>query len=203
MIVTALRGKFVIFSAPDYGSCFTFAVPVKMGAESTEVNDKEKIGLSQKDEKKMRMEKLQAEFEELGLVGKGLKVLVVDDSSINRKLCSRKIKAWLPNVAITECASGHALLEEYEHDHSIIMGIFLDFHMHGMDGDVATRRIRLHEGTHEESRRVYIAGYTADVLDNSTEALLTAGMDSVIPKPEPSWAFESELRNMMKRFSGS
>lgn len=202
MIITALRGKLVIFSAPDYGSCFTFAVPVKMSAETETDESNHPAILSPKAEKKMRMEKLRAEYEELGLAEIKPKVLVVDDSSINRKLCSRKIKTWLPHVVITECSSGQALLDEYDHDHSIIMGVFLDFHMSGMDGDVATRRIREFEGTHEEAHRLYIAGYTADVLDESTKMLLTAGMDSVIPKPEPQHAFESELRNMMVRFAG-
>ena len=50
---------------------------------------------------------------------------------------------------------------------------------------------------------MYIAGYTADVLEESTQALLSAGMDSVIPKPEPMDAFECELRAMMRRFAAN
>ena len=203
MIISALRGKLVIFSAKDYGSCFTFAVPVKMGAKDEAESQPSKPLLSAKGEKKARMAALQAEYESLGIASRNPKLLVVDDSSINRKLCSRKIKAWLPGVAITECSSGKGLIEEYEHDHSIIMGVFLDFHMHGMDGDAAARRIREYEDTHEEARRVYIAGYTADVLEDSTQALLSAGMDSVIPKPEPTDAFECELRAMMRRFAAN
>jgi len=201
MIITALRGKLVIFSAKDYGSCFTFAVPVKMGAKDEADSQAGKMPKSSKSEKKARMAALQAEYESLGIAARNPKLLVVDDSSINRKLCTRKIKTWLPGVAITECSSGKGLIEEYEHDHSIIMGIFLDFHMPGMEGDAAARRIREYEETHEEARRVYIAGYTADVLEDSTQKLLSAGMDSVIPKPEPTDAFECELRNMMRRFA--
>jgi len=151
MIISALRGKMVIYSAKDYGSCFTFAVPVKMGGKDEAGSQPSKSPLSAKDEKKARMAALQAEYESLGIASRNPKLLVVDDSSINRKLCSRKIKTWLPGVAITECSSGKGLIEEYEHDHSIIMGVFLDFHMHGMDGDAAARRIREYEDTHGES----------------------------------------------------
>ena len=201
MIVTALRGKLVIFSTPGFGSCFTFAVPVKMEEVKRKGDLPAQPVADVKNERKLRRKKLQAQFEELGIAARKPKVMVVDDSSINRKLCRRKIKSLLPDIAIAECSSGQALVEEYEHDHSIIMGVFLDFHMHGMDGDVATRIIREFESTHEDARRVYIAGYTADVLDDSTNSLLAAGMDSVLPKPEPQEAFEKELRNMMMRFA--
>lgn len=206
MIVTAMEGKMVIFSAPGFGSCFTFGVPVKMMMPTpsskradngliTRTND------NREDEKKRRIKQLRDEFEMLGLASRGLKILVVDDSSINRKLCGRKIRTWLPDVTIANCSSGKAAIEEYEYDHPIIMGIFLDFHMHGMDGDACARKIREFEGTHDGvARPVWITGYTADVLKDSTEALLNAGMDSVVPKPEPADAFETELRNMMHRF---
>ena len=85
----------------------------------------------------MRTEQLQAEFEGFGFgVGSNKKqprVLVVDDSTINRKICSRKIRQLLPGVEITECSSGKSCIQEYEHDYKNIMGIFLDFHMPGMN----------------------------------------------------------------------
>lgn len=131
MIMNALGGTLVAFSAPGYGSCFTFAIPVKRGSIIME-DDKVKS----KEATKMGIEQLKAEFEGFGF-GEGGKrkqprVLVVDDSTINRKICSRKIKKLLPGVEITECPSGKSCIEEYEHDYGNIMGIFLDFHMPGM-----------------------------------------------------------------------
>ena len=123
MIIDALQGQLIVFSAPDYGSCFTFAVPVKCVKEVT----KEEKTLNSKEEQKLRIEQLRTEFESFNLQKK--RVLVVDDATINRKICSRKVKKLLPSIEITECASGKACLEEYEHDHTNIMGIFLDFHM--------------------------------------------------------------------------
>ena len=131
MIMNALGGKLVAFSAPEYGSCFTFAIPVKRGAKIVK-EDK----VESKEATKIGIEQLQAEFEGFGFgVGgkrKPPRVLVVDDSTINRKICSRKIKKLLPGVEITECSSGKSCIEEYEHDYRNIMGIFLDFHMPGM-----------------------------------------------------------------------
>lgn len=149
MIMNALGGKLVAFSAPGYGSCFTFAIPVKRGdaiAEEPKVESKE---VTQK-----RMQQLQNEFEAFGF-GEGgnrkrPRVLVVDDSTINRKICSRKIKKLLPGIEITECPSGKTCIQEYENDHQNIVGIFLDFHMPGMDGDVVARNIRGFEQTHAE-----------------------------------------------------
>ena len=130
MIMVALGGTLVAFSAPEYGSCFTFAIPVKRGrkiVKDTKVESKEAT--------KLRIEQLQNEFEGFGFGEGGMKkrprVLVVDDSTINRKICSRKIKKLLPGVEITECSSGRICIQEYEHDYMNIMGIFLDFHMPG------------------------------------------------------------------------
>jgi CheY-like chemotaxis protein len=184
MIMNALGGQLVAFSAPEYGSCFTFAIPVKHGRTIVEENKVES-----KEVTKLRTEQLQAEFEGFGF-GEGSnrkrpRVLVVDDSTINRKICSRKIRKLLPGVEITECASGKSCIQEYEHDYKNIMGIFLDFHMPGMfivfcvcsclyifqqfhlrfclltgmDGDVVARNIREFEKTHEDVvQEVWIVG---------------------------------------------
>lgn len=137
MIINALNGSLVAFSAPEYGSCFTFAIPVKRGKELPV----EKNNLNSKEDTKLRIEQLRAEFESFvfanGDARKSPRVLVVDDSTINRKICSRKVKKLLPAVEITECASGKSCIEEYQHDYKNIMGIFLDFHMPGMVGDVS------------------------------------------------------------------
>ena len=77
-------------------------------------------------------------------------MFVVDDATINRKICARKVSKLLPSVEITQCANGKSCIEEYEHDHANIMGIFLDYHMPGMDGDIVARNIREFESLHEE-----------------------------------------------------
>lgn len=132
MIINALNGQLVVFSAPEFGSCFTFAIPVKR-SKSSPTSGK---NLNNKEALKLRIDQLRAEFESFGFANGGTRksprILVVDDSTINRKICSRKIRKLLPAVEVTECSSGKSCIEEYEHDYKNIMGIFLDFHMPGM-----------------------------------------------------------------------
>jgi hypothetical protein len=131
MIVNALEGRLVAFSAPEYGSCFTFAIPVKRSKEPLVV----KKNVNSKEVTQQLAEELREEYKSHGFANANIsskpRILVVDDSTINRKICTRKIKKLLPDVEITECASGKTCLHEYEHDHKNIMGIFLDFHMPG------------------------------------------------------------------------
>lgn len=197
MLVTALGGKLVMFSAVGLGSCFSFAIPVKINNDVAPI-----VEVVKAKEKDQKMEELQNEFDKRGLRDKGVRVMVVDDSGINRKLCSRKIRRWMPSVTIVECSSGSIAMEEYQRSPATVMGIFMDYHMFDMDGDECTRRIREFETMNEAvSHSVYIAGYTADVLEDSTGKLLSAGMNSVIPKPEPPRAVEDELWKMMNEFS--
>jgi hypothetical protein len=41
--------------------------------------------------------------------------------------------------------------------------------------------------------------YTADILDETKNVLLEAGMNRVLPKPEPMHAFQTELKTMIER----
>ena len=45
--------------------------------------------------------------------------------------------------------------------------------------------------------------YTADILDETKNVLLDAGMNRVLPKPEPMHAFQTELRTMIQRAAAS
>ena len=46
---------------------------------------------------------------------------------------------------------------------------------------------------------VFSTRYTADILEDTKKVLLDAGMNSVMPKPEPMHAFEEALRIMARR----
>ena len=119
-----------MFSAVGLGSCFSFAIPLRIST-----NPVPAVASKIPEENDQKMEELQKEFDSQGLQEKGVRVMVVDDSAINRKLCSRKIKRWMPSVAIIECPSGSVALEEYQSAPSNVMGIFMDYHMHDMDGE--------------------------------------------------------------------
>lgn len=50
---------------------------------------------------------------------------------------------------------------------------------------------------------IYFQRYTADILDETKNVLLDAGMNRVLPKPEPMHAFQTELRTMIQRAAAS
>jgi len=231
MLVSALNGKLVMYSMPGFGSCFSFALPVKMIEEREECPKMEELNLSLEEKrisastardtshatKEQIIQRFQEKYLELttlinnigAIKENSLKILVVDDSKVNRKLCGRKIRKYLPNIVVVECVHGKAALEEYQFSSYHILGIFMDFHMHTMGGDECTKRIRELERVNESTtsevnlsggRHVYIVGYTADILEDSTQMLLDCGMDSILPKPEPDSAFESVLWNMLSSF---
>ena len=50
---------------------------------------------------------------------------------------------------------------------------------------------------------ISVQRYTADILDETKNVLLDAGMNRVLPKPEPMHAFQTELRTMIQRAAAS
>ena len=60
-------------------------------------------------------------------------------------------------------------------------------------------RILLFVHYHPHLSSSVISRYTADILEDTKKVLLDAGMNSVMPKPEPMHAFESALRIMAQR----
>lgn len=105
-----------MFSATGLGSCFSFAIPVKINTGEVPISI-----IETPKEKDQKMEELQHEFDSRGLNDRGVRVMVVDDSAINRKLCSRKIRRWMPSVIISECSSGKIALEEYQKSPDSVM----------------------------------------------------------------------------------
>jgi len=105
----------------------------------------------------------------------GLDLLVVDDVPVNRRL----LRALLATEGhrITEAPGGDAALAalaERRFD-----AVLLDLHMPGMDGFAVTRTIRSRVG----GAAVTIVAVSADVMPETVQACLAAGMDAVLAKP--------------------
>lgn len=60
--------------------------------------------------------------------------------------------------------------------------ILMDYHLKGMNGVDATRRIRAEEASAGRPRSI-ILGLTASVMPDEVSSLRTAGMDDVLTKP--------------------
>ncbi|BAN35886.1 integral membrane sensor hybrid histidine kinase [Sulfuricella denitrificans skB26] len=105
-----------------------------------------------------------------------LRILVVDDNEINRKLNLILLRQW--GVAVDEAADGVAAMAACGRQHYDL--ILMDVHMPTMDGIEATRRIRMLQ---EGGKQTPIVALTANALSGDRERYLAAGMDDYLEKP--------------------
>jgi signal transduction histidine kinase len=117
---------------------------------------------------------------------RGLRILVVDDHPLNRKVLESFIRSY--GLSVDAAASAEDALAACERGHYHL--IFMDCHMPGMDGYECTRRLR--QGPRAGARPTII-GVTADAMDNNLRRCLDAGMDTLMVKP----IVERQLRNLI------
>jgi PAS domain S-box-containing protein len=118
-----------------------------------------------------------------------LRVLVVDDLAVNRKVATGQLQRLGCQV---ECAAtGHEALDALEaHAYHLVL---MDCQMPDMDGFQATQEIRRREGL---GRRTTIIAMTAGALAGEREKCRAAGMDDYITKPVKA----EVLRQMLERW---
>lgn len=122
--------------------------------------------------------------------GEALRVLIVDDNEINRKLA----KILVENMGgISEAAENGALAVKACSQQTYDL-ILMDAHMPVMDGIEATRNIRKAE--QNNSRHTLIIALTADALSGDRKRYLDAGMDEYLCKPINEKAFISTLEKL-------
>ena len=108
----------------------------------------------------------------------GCRVLVVDDTDINRDMARRMLDKFGCHVEVA--SDGQQAVECVAREQFDL--ILMDCQMPVMDGFRAARRIRIAES--ESSRpRCYIAALTANAIKGDRERCIKAGMDDYIPKP--------------------
>lgn len=121
-----------------------------------------------------------------------LKVLVVDDNAINRRVAVAQLEK-LGAVAVT-ADDGAQALERLSSDTFDL--VLMDRHMPEVDGLEATRQWRAHEAT--LGQHVPIVGITASAMPQDLDACRAAGMDDVMTKP---LAFD-KLRALVQSVAG-
>ncbi len=107
---------------------------------------------------------------------RAVRVLLVEDDPINRKVALRILKrlGYRPDTV----ADGREAVEAFRsHRHDIIL---MDCQLPEMDGFEAARAIRRLEG---ETPRAVIIAMTALAMQGDRERCLAAGMDAYVPKP--------------------
>ena len=106
-----------------------------------------------------------------------LKVLVVDDIEINRKIMSETLRYF--GIECDLASDGIEAIEKYNRtSHNLI---FMDCQMPRMDGLEATRRIREYSAT--SNTEPFIIAVTAGTTGEEQEACINSGMNLVIEKP--------------------
>ncbi len=116
-LVELMGGKLAVDSTPGMGSRFFFSVPLEA--------DPAEVSASRTD----------------GLVG--VRVLVVDDSAVNREILHQQLSGWKMEVA--EVDSGRAALNALEsaaHGGDPFDLLMLDYHMPDLDGVAVAKAIR-------------------------------------------------------------
>ena len=109
-----------------------------------------------------------------------LKILIVEDVSLNMLLLRELLLRLVPAATIVEAVDGAEALQKYKSDQPDL--IFMDLHMPDMDGYQACSKIRQFE--HENALpKAAIIALTAGALAGEKDKCLAAGMNDFVTKP--------------------
>ncbi len=155
-IVHSLNSKIAVTSALNIGTEFSFSIRCDIDSSKPVFNV-----LNSGDELSLRIKK------------SGLRILVVDDNSINLLVLTKYLKL---NHLEYETANGgeDAVRKALEGNPDLVI---MDIHMPEVDGIEATKRIL------SAKPDIPIIGLTADVNSRISEAGIYAGMKEVLFKP--------------------
>jgi PAS domain S-box-containing protein len=115
--------------------------------------------------------------------GYGLRVLVVDDNSMNRRVVRGMLERM--GAAADTASSGPEAIEAWRANRYDL--VLMDCQMPGMDGYESTRQLRRLETQQvrqgEVLRRIPIVALSANAMEGDRERGLEAGMDDYLTKP--------------------
>lgn len=154
-LVKAMHGVITVRSQPQKGSCFSFNIELDLDTEPTT--------------------ELLAKIPTTPVISSTMKILVVDDSHINRRVALRLLEKL--NIHADAANSGFEALDRVQTETYDV--ILMDMQMPEMDGLETTQKIRqLHL-----TKRPFIIALTANAFDSDRERCLQAGMDEFLTKP--------------------
>jgi signal transduction histidine kinase len=156
-LVLLMGGEMQVKSHIGRGSHFAFELPLSL-ATDPQVAQSTTAGLAAAVEVRGR-------------------VLIVDDSPVNRLVAQNLLKSELPKLEILEAESGERALDIIGRE--TVHVVLMDVIMPGIGGIEATRRVLTQLG----SANITVMGLTADWSEDVRQACLDAGMTTVIAKP--------------------
>jgi len=152
-----MDGDIAVQSTLGEGSCFTFTFKAELAKEKPAANKKRPASTSKMDLSDR-------------------KLLLVDDSAINRKVISTLLSAT--GIAITEAENGQEALDHlYASDFDLVL---LDMHMPVLNGPQTIAHIRKCD---EGWTDIPVIAVTADAMLGDRERYLAMGLDGYITKP--------------------
>lgn len=157
-LVELMGGRIGVVSQPGEGSCFWFevSVPIVHGGEE----------IPQASASASEPTSLE-----------GLRVLLVEDNSVNQKVAVRMLQKLGCEITVAE--NGQQALEILARDSFDV--VLMDVQMPLMDGLTATRLLRAREqGT---GKRQVVIALTANATQSDREQCFEAGMDDYLSKP--------------------
>lgn len=119
----------------------------------------------------------------------GLKILLAEDNRANQLICKKICKDW--GVAIDIVGNGKEAVAKISPDYDLIL---MDIQMPVMDGEEATRKIKL---MNNEVAQIPIIALTAHAMKEEQERFIKLGMAACLFKPFK----ENELIEVFKRYS--
>jgi len=174
-LVEQMGGRLRVESQPGHGATFSFRIPVEI-AEMPQANAP-----------------LAAREPAADLPA--LKIIVTDDNAVNRRVAVSLLK--LLGYQADSACDAKDLLERLKHtDYDVV---FMDVQMPGMDGLVATRRIR---ADLPAGRQPHVVAMTAAAFPEDRARCLDAGMNDYIAKPASLDDLAAVLRRAKRESSG-
>jgi signal transduction histidine kinase/CheY-like chemotaxis protein len=188
-IVEMHKGNISVHSIVGKGSTFKFVIPIPKFDEmymsnppSLEVSNRNPNQASNKvkcipsnDMRDNSSRKLSPIPQEEDLSDKSERVLIVDDSAMNRKLLKQLFS--LHNAQANEAENGKLALEEIQKDVGRYKLVVIDNYMPVMDGIIATKQMRM------SNYRNMIVGLTGNILQEDKDIFMKAGLNYVFTKP--------------------
>jgi signal transduction histidine kinase/ActR/RegA family two-component response regulator len=163
-LVELMHGEITCTSEPGQGTRFAFEIPCRIAVHRVEPQ--------------AVLPAVHAASPAVTPAGRPLRVLVAEDTEINRQLVRILLsrRGWI----VEEVENGQLAVEAVEHtDYDLVL---MDCMMPVMDGYEAVRRIRQRE-TSAGLRHVPIVGLTASAIEGDRERCIAAGMDDYLAKP--------------------
>jgi len=156
-LIEVMGGRIQVTSKEGKGSTFSFTIVLDRGAAAEDVPG-----------------------EIMPVEIRGLRVLIVDNSTTNRKVFKEQLKSW--GCCTEEANDGFQALEQLRAvagTEKSFQLVLLDFQMPGMDGEVCAREIR----SDERISGIPLILVTSVPRRGDAAKMLEAGFDAYLTKP--------------------